>query len=90
MYKIVELRTPVAVCPHENGDPAFWKIATLRTVLLKRWESCMAEGQAAIQVFFTNDGLGVGVVSGVVRVTESESEQSEHFRFFRLRLRLGR
>ena len=50
----------------------------------------MAEGQAAIQVFFTNDGLGVGVVSGVVRVTESESEQSEHFHFFRLRLRLGR
>ena len=50
----------------------------------------MAEGQAAIQVFFTSDGLGVGVVSGVVRAAESESEQSKHFHFLRLRLRLGR
>ena len=32
-----------------------------------RWESCMAEGQAAIQVFFTSEGFGVRVVSGVVR-----------------------
>ena len=46
----------------------------------------MAEGQATIQVFFTSDGLGVGVV----RAAESESEQSKHFHFLRLRLRLGR
>ena len=50
----------------------------------------MAEEQAAIQVFFTSDGFGVGVVSGVVRATESESEQSEHFHSFRLPLPLGR
>ena len=46
--------------------------------------------QAAVQDFFSSDGFGVGVVSGVIRATESESEQSKHFHFFRLRLRLRR
>ena len=30
------LRTSVAVGPHENDDLAFWKISTLRIVLLKK------------------------------------------------------
>ena len=37
------LRTPVAVRPHENGDPAFWKIATLGIVLLKK--TCVCDAQ---------------------------------------------
>ena len=30
------LRTSVVVRPHENDDLAFWKISTLRIVLLKK------------------------------------------------------
>ena len=43
-----------------------------------------------IRMVFSSDGVGVGVVSGVISVTESESEESERFHFFRLRLRLRR
>ena len=39
---------------------------------------------------FSSDGVGVGVVGGVISATESESEESERFHFFRLRLRLFR
>ena len=35
-----------------------------------------------LRLVFTSDGVGVGVVSGVVRATESESEESESFHFF--------
>ena len=31
---------------------------------------------------FTDDGVGVGVVGGVISATESESEESERFHFF--------
>ena len=39
---------------------------------------------------FTSDRVGVGVVSGVISAKESESEESERFLFFRLRLWLHR
>ena len=39
---------------------------------------------------FSSDGVGVGVVGGVISATESELEESERFHFFRLRLRLLR
>ena len=44
----------------------------------------------ALRVVFTSDRVEVGVVSGVISATESESEQSERFYFSRLRLRLRR
>ena len=34
-----------------------------------------------LRLVFTNDGVGVGVVSGVIRLMESESEESERFHF---------
>ena len=43
----------------------------------------------ALRVVFSSDRVGVGVVSGVISATESESEESERFYFFRL-LRLRR
>ena len=43
-----------------------------------------------IRMVFSSDGVGVGVVGGVISATESELEESERFHFFRLRLRLLR
>ena len=49
---------------------------------------------ALSRLVFTSDGIGLGVVSGVVSgviiATQSESEESERFHFFPLRLRLSR
>ena len=35
----------------------------------------------ALRVVFSSDRVGVGVVSGVISATESESEESERFHF---------
>ena len=47
-------------------------------------------GHPFIRMVFSSDGVGVGVVGGVISATESELEESERFHFFRLRLRLLR
>ena len=43
-----------------------------------------------VRALMTLSKLKIGVVSGVISATESESEESERFHFFRLRLQFRR